>query len=174
MKRMRSFYLCCLLALPQAGVRTAPEEFPLDKPSERVAAPALRGEALAGGTIDLADFKGRPLLINFWASYCMPCRREMPALVRLQKRYSKKLTILTVAADGENRKAVSDFVRKYEVELPVLLDPGQKLSKTYSVRLLPMTYVVARDGRIDGRVVGYADWESPGAIRLIEALIAAD
>ena len=132
----------------------------------RDAAPELGRQApdftlsdLAGRRIRLADFRGKKtVLINFWATWCPPCREEMPTLERLAQARQEAIQVLGVNLDTVNPDKVRAFVRELGIRFPILLDPDLGVGKAYRVRGLPTSFVVDRDGVVRFREVGYRDW----------------
>jgi len=132
----------------------------LTLPKERKPAPAFRLEALAGGEVALSAQAGRWVLVNFWATWCKPCVRELPALGRLHRDYGPRgLTVLAVNVDRGRRRHVADYAARMDLTLPVLLDADGDVRRDYEVRALPTTYLIGPDGRIAGRVLGDAPWD---------------
>jgi len=143
-------------------------------PSERVlTAPGFGLPALAGGTVRLGDYAGRLVVLNFWATWCRPCVKEMPALEQLQRRLGDRgLTVLAVSLDVLPEGDVAMFVNGYGWTLPVLLDPLGDVAEQYAVRAMPTTYLIGRDGTILGRSFGARTWDAPEAVALMEYLLA--
>ena len=114
---------------------------------------------LAGKPVRLADFHGKKaVLINFWATWCPPCREEMPTLERLAQARRETIQVLGVNLDTVNPAKVRAFVRQLGLSFPILLDPDLAVGKTYRVRGLPTSFVVDRDGVVRFREIGYRDW----------------
>lgn len=141
-------------------------------------APAFQVERLEGGTVRLADYAGQVILLNVWATWCAPCRREMPSMERLHQRYrGRGFQVLAVSVDdpvgGKTvRSMVRQFVDEYGLSFPVLLDPGgERVELVYGVPALPTTFLIDRDGRIRQRVVGGAEWDSAPYSRMVEQLL---
>jgi thiol-disulfide isomerase/thioredoxin len=104
---------------------------------------------------------GRPVLINFWATWCEPCREEMPSLQRLANSgRDRGLVVITVAV-ADNLRHVEGFLREYDVSLPVIDDREQAISRAWGARVVPTTLVLDRRHRIRLRGVGQIDWDSP-------------
>lgn len=122
----------------------------------------------------LADWKGKVLLVNFWATWCAPCREEMPSLDALQaKQGGDDFAVLTVAAGRNPPPAIDRFFAEEEIQnLPKLLDPRQELARAFGVLGLPVTVLIDREGREVARLIGDADWNSPAAHAVIEQLVA--
>lgn len=130
----------------------------------------------AGVTQSLADFGGKVLLLNIWATWCVPCREEMPQLNALQAELGgKNFEVLAVNVDkGGPAKARKFLEETKATDLTLYTDPTGKLFSKLRAVGMPTTLLINRDGKEIGRLVGPADWASPQAKRLIEAAIAAD
>jgi cytochrome c biogenesis protein CcmG/thiol:disulfide interchange protein DsbE len=130
---------------------------------ERKAAPDFELSTLDGHRIRLSDLRGRVVLVNFWATWCAPCRVEMPWLSDFAVRYRDQgLTVLGISVDDGGRDRVERFVRERPVRYPILLNHGNVDQRYGGVRFLPQTFFVGRDGRIISRVYGirtHADFE---------------
>jgi thiol-disulfide isomerase/thioredoxin len=117
-------------------------------------APDFSLPAVDGRTLHLADLRGKAVLVNFWATWCGPCKIEMPWFVELQKQYGPQgLEILGVALDDSGKEAITKFTQEMGVNYPILLGTD-KVGDAYGVQGLPTTYYVGRDGRIVGRTFG--------------------
>ena len=104
---------------------------------------------LGGGRLGYGEIKGRPVLINFFASWCLPCREEMPAIEKLAREYRPKgVVFLGVAVDDTEAK-MRDFVSRYEVTFPVGLDAGAAIQKSFGVYGIPTTYFIGKQGIIN-------------------------
>jgi thiol-disulfide isomerase/thioredoxin len=133
--------------------------------------PALALKDLAGRPHALADYRGQVLLVNFWATWCEPCRDEMPSLQRLKERLAgRPFTVLTVNY-GESRQKAEEFARRLGFDLPVLLDPGQQAARAWRVRLLPASYLLDAEGRARYSIVGELDWASDAAVAAVRSLL---
>ncbi len=157
------------LALP-AAVAAMPAATLL-KPVVPQSAPASLDHRL---TERLAKYKGKPVVVNFWATWCEPCREEMPALGRLAARWQAKgIAVLTVAV-ADNAKAVDDFLWEALPEkqaLPVLHDREQTISRAWGARMLPTTVILDRKHRIVARAYGVVDWDAPAADQQLKKLV---
>ena len=137
------------------------------------AAPAFELRDLAGRVVRLDDFRGRVVVLNFWATWCEPCREEMPAMMRLARDLGDRgLTVVAVNVK-EGRAAVEGFVRELGLTLLVLLDSTGEVGDRYRLQALPTTYFIGRDLTLAGLALGYRDWESAGARAYLAELLDA-
>ena len=111
-------------------------------------APDFTLKSIHGENLRLKEFRGKVVLVNFWASWCGPCRQEMPLLEKIQQRYGPAgFTVLGVNVEGKREKAMK-IARKVNVSFPLLIDQGQHVSEAYGVDAMPYTVLVDRDGRV--------------------------
>ncbi len=170
--KSRQFIFSTLLFFAMDAAADPFYEFGVDVPKVRMDAPAFTLEKLNGGKASLADYKGKVVLLNFWATWCGPCRYEMPGMQRLWERYREQgFVIIAVAADKNGHKQVAPFVGKLALNYPVLLDPEGEVRNRYEVVGLPMSYLIGRDGKISGRVIGIKEWDSHEADRVVTTLL---
>jgi len=108
-------------------------------------------------TVTLSQFRGKPVLLNFWASWCAPCVEEMPSLVELQKQLGDRATVLAVSLDSDDN-AYRQFVRDHNVDLLTVRDPKQISNTLYGTFKFPETYIIDRNGKILRKFVGAVDW----------------
>lgn len=152
------------------------ETFPLTEvelPEERLPAPDFSLERLSDAKqSSLSDYRGKVVVLNFWATWCAPCQEEMPVMQQLWERYRLHgFEIIAVAADRRGRKSVAPFIEAHGFEYPALLDSDGAVRNRYEVVGLPMSYLIGRDGKISGRIIGIIDWNSPEAYQTIEQLL---
>jgi cytochrome c biogenesis protein CcmG/thiol:disulfide interchange protein DsbE len=119
-------------------------------------APALEGDTLDGGRLEAADTAGRVVVVNVWATWCDPCERELPLLVRAHERYGDEVAFVGVdhRDDGE---AALEWVERFQIRFPVLADPTGRLGDRLGVPYLPTTVIVDAAGRLRYRVEGELD-----------------
>ena len=129
-----------------------------------------------GQETNLSQYQGKTLVLNFWATWCAPCRKEMPSLSELQKQLGDDtFTVVTIATMRNSPKSIQEFFDKIDVEnLSQYNDPKGALSRSMGVLGLPTTLIVSKSGHELGRLLGDADWASPEAIELMSAIKAAD
>lgn len=128
----------------------------------------------ADGEHSLADYRGKYVLLNFWATWCAPCRQEMPSLDRLQAEMGgADFAVVTVATGRNPVPAIRKFFDEIAVEhLPILRDPKQTFARDMAVLGLPSTILIDRDGNEIARLIGDAEWDSDSAKAIIGALTA--
>lgn len=129
-----------------------------------------------GGERSLGDYAGKYVLLNFWATWCAPCRKEMPSLDALQASHGGELFEVVPIATGRNTlQGINRFFEEEGIErLPVLLDPDQELARDMAVLGLPITVILDPEGNEIARLRGDADWNSDSARAIVEALIASE
>ena len=137
-------------------------------PSIWIEAHDFRAELNDGTIINLKDYHHRFLLLNFWATWCVPCLKEMPDLEEAyQKMGSKKLIVLAVGM-GEDKKSIRKFNEKYGFTFPMIADKKLEIARLYGVENIPITYLINPEGVIIGRALGIRDWASPHLIEFMK------
>ena len=133
--------------------------------------PPLEGTDLNGKVWRLADLRGRPVLLNFWASWCEPCRAEMPSLQAVAEREGPQRLLVLAINFKESTPAVQRFVAQTQLMLPVLQDPLGTTARQWGIRIYPSTVLMGADGRVRGVVRGELDWTGADAARLLQPLL---
>jgi thiol-disulfide isomerase/thioredoxin len=156
-------------------VKPAAADFPFAA-SEPKQPPALSFVDASGDEVTLADFEGKVVVLNLWATWCAPCRREMPALDRLQAELGgDDLTVVALSVDRASvgQERIQGFYDEVGVErLAIFRDPDMRVPRELRAPGLPTTVVFDRDGMEVGRVLGDAPWDGPEAIAILEEIIA--
>jgi thiol-disulfide isomerase/thioredoxin len=159
-------------AAPASDQAPLGEFVPVSPPS---AAPTVAFADADGNPVRLSDFAGRLVLVNLWATWCAPCRREMPSLERLQARLGDKITILAISEDLGGGKTVAPFIAKLGLKLvKPYLDPKNAVGHAFKIDGLPTSLLIDRRGRVLGRVEGEAAWDSPKMLAILDPLLAKD
>ena len=126
---------------------------------------------LSGENASLSSYKGKVVILNFWATWCPPCRAEMPSMETLYQRFKNQgLEILAVDL-GESARTVRQFIQDHNYTFPVMLDSNSRIGSLYGIQSIPTSFIIDREGKIIGRVVGAIHWDTPQAIAAFEALL---
>lgn len=133
--------------------------------------PTLHLVDLDGGKRSLAEYKGRVVVINFWATWCEPCRAEMPSMEKLAKRLGPGKIVVLAVNYQEHPDRIRRFLERTPVTFPVLLDSDGAATKAWTRRIFPTSVVVGADGRPRFIVTGEYDWDGPDAAILLEPLL---
>jgi len=140
------------------------------KPGEP--APNFQLRDMNGRNVSLSDLRGKVVLLNFWATWCGPCRVEMPAMERLYRAYDRKdFEILAVSTDAQGTAVTRPFQQENKLTFPILHDSDFRVGLSYGARTLPMTFMVDRQGIVRQHIFGARDWEALEAHQLIEMLM---
>lgn len=135
-------------------------------------APNFQLRDLAGNMVSLSQLRGKVVLVNFWATWCGPCRIEMPAMEQLYRSFSRKdFEILAVSTDPQGAAVTRPFQQEMGFTFPILHDAEYRIGLMYGARSLPMTFMVDRNGIVRQKVPGARDWGGPDARELIQALM---
>ena len=134
-------------------------------------APQFTLPNLEGGKVGLKDFRGKLVMLNFWASWCVPCREEMPAMERLYQKFKQEGFVILGVNLKDDKKSARSFVKELQIRFPIAFDPDGEVGLLYGAWGLPTTYLVDADGFALARAWGPADWFSPGARDLIKKLL---
>lgn len=126
---------------------------------------------LNGKEVSLSDYRGKVVFLNFWATWCPPCRGEMPSMEKLYQKFKGKDFVMLAVSLREKEKTVEKFVQKNGLTFPVLLDPRGKAGGDYMVSSIPTTYLIDKQGKIIGRAIGGRDWANENSFNLFSALL---
>lgn len=138
-------------------------------------APTYSARALGGDSVSLAALKGKVVLLNVWATWCHPCRDEIPELEALHKQYAKDgLEVIGVSVDvGGMESGIRDFMRDFSMTYPVWLDPGELVSARFRTIGVPETFLIDRDGVIRWRKIGPIQPRDPGLTAALTKALGA-
>ena len=135
-------------------------------------APAMKARDLSGAPKTLADYRGKVVLLNFWASWCPPCLREMPSMERLRVKMEGRPIEIIALASAESVDDVKGFLSKMQLGFPILLDPDGSNTKRWKVFALPTTFLLDTQGRVRYVLTGPTEWDEGEALKIIESMLA--
>jgi len=137
-------------------------------------APDFTLKDLQGRTHRLSDFRGKVVFLNVWATWCPPCRIEMPSMERLHRRFRDRgLVVLAVSEDENGTAAVQPFIDEMGLTFPILLDEDGVIPPRYGVTGYPETFIIDREGRVVQHTIGPEDWKSTQAYQFFDRLLDA-
>lgn len=161
------------LGLWSARKQLAAELFPIRIGNE---APSFSAVPLAANAAPktIADYQGEVLLLNIWATWCGPCRIEMPSMQRLEQQLGPKgLRIVAVSVDVAGMEdAIKRFTEEMQLSFEILHDAPGDIQRIYQTTGVPETFIIGRDGRLRRRVIGADNWDSPANVAYLERLLA--
>ena len=140
--------------------------------SHRTTPPEFKGHVTDGQEMSLASLQGKVVLLNFWASWCLECRPEMPAFERLHREFSTQGLVVMGINAREGTAIIREYAKGLGLTFPLILDASGKINSTYGVIGLPTTFLMARDGRAVALAIGPREWNGNPARALIQALLA--
>ncbi len=144
-----------------------------ESPEEGFLAPDFSLPDLGGKSVTLSDFRGKVVLLNFWATWCPPCRREIPSLKRLyQLRKDREFEIVAVSVDKASSSKVASFVASYQMSFPVLVNPRGDVGQRYWTRAVPTSFLLDKKGVIRWKVVGPREWDGAETLAKIDQLLS--
>ena len=142
------------------------------QPPEPLEAPDFTLPDVDGRPVRLRELRGKLVLLNFWATWCPPCRLEMPSMERLYQTFKQtEFAMLAVSIDRQGVEAVKPFMEELQLTFPALLDQQSEVARQYGLRGLPTTYLIDPEGRLIGAAVGGRDWERSEAKALVAGLL---
>jgi peroxiredoxin len=135
------------------------------------AAPDVVLKDESGATVKLSDYKGKVVFLNFWATWCLPCVKEMPEMQAMNIAFKdRKFQMLAVSVDL-NWEKVNSFYKQYGLDLPTYLDPGHQVSNTFKVYKFPETFIIDSNGYVVKHRIGEERWASPQSMAYVDSLI---
>jgi peroxiredoxin len=139
--------------------------------STPAAAPEFTLPTPDGKKVSLAQLRGQVVFVNFWATWCPPCRVEMPSMERLHQQFKGRGLAMLAIDIGESPKQVARFMKEFRLSFPALVDADSTVASRYGVQGSPVTVLIDRNGRVVGRAVGPRDWASPEGQALVRSLL---
>lgn len=177
-RRVQWIIVASLVALMGIGLWSARKQLATELFPLRIgnAAPSFTAMPLAPNAEPktIADYAGEVLLLNIWATWCGPCRIEMPSMERLEQQLGPKgLRIVAVSVDVAGMEnAIKQFTEEMQLSFEILHDAPGDIQQIYQTTGVPETFIIGRDGRLRRRVIGADDWDSPANIAYLERLLA--
>jgi len=175
--RLLSTVYCLLITgywLLPTTVYAAPDPWEglgIERLKDSPPAPEFSLKALDGKEVALNALRGKVVFLNFWATWCPPCKAEMPSIEMVHKRFKDKGLVVLAVDFQEDKKSVQRFIKKGGYTFTVLLDPDGAVTGFYKAIYIPITYIIDRNGRIVGRAMGMRDWAGNEAFMLMEGLL---
>ena len=178
--RVLVFLACAALpagAAPAAGMPAGSMEDParaldLIKPNRQQQAKDFNVAALEGGKLRLADLRGKVVFLNLWATWCPPCKEEMPAMERLWQRYKGRgLVVIALSMDASGAKDVKPFIEQAKYTYRVGLDPKMEVAQLYGARSVPSTFIIDRNGALRAIALGPREWDGQASFAFFDALL---
>lgn len=166
MKKIVALLCCGLLCLGAAQAQEL-------KPFVGDPTPPLSLADLNGKIHRLEDYRGKVVMVQFWATYCPPCIKEMPSMQRLEKKLAGKPFVILAINTGETEKEVRNFLARIKTDFTVLMDPDGKTASTWKVVVAPTTFLLDPAGNIRYSVQGGLEWDKPRYMQKIAAMLPA-
>ena len=158
--------------LPAAAAVDPAKELDLIRPNRQQQAKDFKVASLDGSRLRLADLKGKVVFLNLWATWCPPCKEEMPAMERLWLRYKDQgLVVIALSMDSGGAKVVKPYIEQSKYTYLVALDPKMEVAQLYGARSVPSTFIIDRSGMLRAIALGPREWDGKAAFAYIEALL---
>lgn len=143
----------------------------IEKSEKRILAPDFTLEDLSGKSVSLKDLRGKVIFLNFWATWCIPCRQEMPTMEKLHREFKEHGLEVVAVNFREAKKEVRKFFDELGLTFTALLDKEGKVSEEYGAWSIPLSYFINRKGEFVGKVVGSREWDSKDSRALFKGLL---
>jgi len=149
-----------------------PEQSQKDATAQPALAPDFELSSLQGKTVRLSELRGKVVVLNFWATWCPPCREEVPSMQQLHGMMSgTEFVMLAVNIEQDGRKTVPVFLQKNPVDFTILFDESGQVRKSYGVAKYPETFIIDPQGRIVEKVIGGINWSQPRVVEFLRRLL---
>lgn len=153
------------------SLRNKLENLGIGVAKERMESDDFELEDLGGKLRRLSSYRGKVVFLNFWATWCGPCRVEMPSMQRLYNKLKDEGLVIVAVDLQESKKSVKKFVDRYKLTFPILLDKNGKVAIIYGARSIPTTYLTDRDGYVFAGAVGAREWDAPKTISIFREIL---
>ena len=174
MRRLAFRVLVCIAcaALPAGAAEDPAKALDLIKPNRQQQAREFKVAALDGGRLSLADLKGKVVFLNLWATWCEPCKEEMPAMERLWQRYKGQgLVVIALSMDSSGARVVKPYIEQAKYTYPVGLDPKMETASLYGAHSVPSTFIIDRNGTLRAIALGPRAWDGRASFAFFDALL---
>jgi peroxiredoxin len=169
---LRILVFLAFASLPAGAAEDHARTLDLIKPNRQQQAKDFNVAALEGGKVRLADLKGKVVFLNLWATWCPPCKEEMPAMERLWQRYKGQgLVVIALSMDASGAKVVKPFIEEAKYTYRVGLDPKMEIAELYGARSVPSTFIIDRNGALHAIALGPREWDSQASFAYFDALL---
>jgi peroxiredoxin len=156
---------------PGLSLDEAVRELDLIRPARPKRADDFAVTLVQGDTLKLKEQRGKAVMVNFWATWCPPCREEMPAMERLYRRHHGRGFVLLAVSVDTDAALVKPFLAQHKLTFPVALDANMELANAYGVRALPASFLIDREGNLAALALGPRAWDNNAAHALVERLL---
>ncbi|MDP3483720.1 MAG: TlpA disulfide reductase family protein [Sulfuricella sp.] len=160
------FFISCLFLLTSAQAQDL-------RPWKGGPTPPLALNGINGKPIKLEDYRGKVVMVQFWATWCPPCRKEMPSMMRLQAKLAGKPFVILAVNMGETEKEVKDFLAQVNADFTIPMDSDGKAISAWKVFVAPSTFLVDPKGNIRYALQGGAEWDAPEYVQKISEMLPA-
>lgn len=168
---MRSLFLLVLLVLIGGGVYLTSKPPATRAVAVGDLAPDFQLEDTKGNKVALSELRGKVVMLNFWATWCPPCKEEMPSMEQLNKIMAgEDFVMLAINTEKNGRSVVPDFLKKNPHDFTVLYDDQGTVQQAYGVYKFPESFIIRKDGTIDQKVIGVINWSSPETVTYFKSL----
>jgi len=158
--------------LPAGAAEDSAKALDLIKPNRQQQARDFKVAALDGSRLSLADLKGKVVFLNLWATWCGPCKEEMPAMERLWQRFKGDgLVVIALSMDSGGAKIVKPYIEQAKYTYPIGLDPKMEIAQLYGAHSVPSTFIIDRNGALRAIALGPRDWDGRASFAFFDALL---